>query len=99
MDRHTSSPVLNGAARHFWLASCVCFTRAERMLSWAAMITSFFCNAKVRTDGNSVEGVEVQSIDLGMRLEFKKKGAKPVLSDFVELMANLMAGNLVTQSF
>ena len=68
------------------------------MLSWAAMIASLLCKAKVRTDGNSVVRLETQSMDLGIRPEFKKKGAKPVLSDRAEFMANSMAGNLATQS-
>lgn len=63
------------------------------------MIASFFRRAKFRTEGNSVEGAEVHSMVLGMRPEFKKKGAKPVLSDLAELMANSMAGNFATQSF
>ena len=69
------------------------------MLSCAAMIASFFCSAKVRTAGNSVVNGEVQSIDLGMRPKFQKNGAKPVLSDRAEFMANSMADNLDTQSF
>ena len=69
------------------------------MLSCADSIASFFCSAKSRTDGNSVEEGESQIIDLGIRPEFKKNGAKPVLSDRAELMANSMAGSLATQSF
>ena len=69
------------------------------MLLWAAIIASFFCKAISRTEGNSVGGAEAQSIDRGMRPKFKKKGAKPVLSDRAELIANSMAGSLETQSF
>ena len=47
-------------------------------------------------DGNFVEGGESQIIVLGMRPKFRKKGAKPVLSDLAELTANSMAGNLAT---
>jgi hypothetical protein len=49
-------------------------------------------------DGYSVLGAESQIMFLGMRPKFKKKGAYPVLADLAELMANSMAGNLVTQS-
>ena len=69
------------------------------MLSWAAMMASFFCKAKFRTEGNSVESLDVQSMDLGICPEFKKKGANPVLSDRAEFMANSIAGNFATQSF
>ncbi|TFK79825.1 hypothetical protein K466DRAFT_504927 [Polyporus arcularius HHB13444] len=34
-----------------------------------------------------------------MRPVFRKNGAKPVLSDLAELIANSIAGNLLTQSF
>ena len=98
-DKYTSSPSLKGAVRRFRLASRVCLTLAESMLSWAAIIASFFCSAKFRTVGNSVEGFDAQSIVLGICPEFKKKGAKPVLSDHAEFMANSIAGNLATQSF
>ena len=69
------------------------------MLSWAAMMASFLCRANSRTDGNSEVRLEVHSMALGMRPEFRKKGANPVLSDLAEFIANSMAGNLVTQSF
>ena len=96
--KYTNSPTLKGASRRFLLASRVCFTRADKILSWAAMIASFFCVANCRTEGNSVDGVPAQSIVRGICPEFKKKGAYPVLSDRAELMANSMAGNLETQS-
>ena len=63
------------------------------------MIASFFCSANSWMDGNSVVELEFHIMDLGIRPEFKKKGAKPVLSDRAELIANLMAGSLATQSF
>ena len=63
------------------------------------MIASFFCSANSRTDGNSVEELEFHIMDRGICPEFKKKGAKPVLSDRAELIANSMAGSLATQSF
>lgn len=75
VDKYTSSPLLNGAARLFWLASRVCFTQAEIMLSCAAMIASFFCKANSRTEGNSVDELESQIIVHGICPEFKKKGA------------------------
>jgi hypothetical protein len=99
VDRYTRSPLLNGAGRRFRLAAHVCFTRAESMLSWADIIASFCCSAKLRTEGNSVVGERIHSMDCGMRPEFKKNGAKPVLSERAELMANSIAGSLTTQSF
>ena len=69
------------------------------MLSWAAMMAILFCRANSRTDGNSVVSLESQSIGLGIHPMFRKKGAKPVLSDLAELIANSIAGSLATQSF
>lgn len=99
VERYTISPRLKGAACHLQLASWVCFTWAERMLSCAEIIASFFCRAKFRTDGNSANEFEFQIMDLGICLEFRKNGAKPVLSNHAELMENLIAGNFSTQSF
>ena len=69
------------------------------MLSWADTSASFFFRAKLHMEGYSVEGAESQIMALGIQLKFKKKGAYPVLADLAELMANSMAGSLVTQSF
>ena len=63
------------------------------------MMASFFCSANSWTDGNSVEELEFHIMDLGICPEFKKKGVKPVLSNQAELIANLIAGSLATQSF
>jgi hypothetical protein len=38
-------------------------------------------------------------MDLGIRPVFKKNGAYPVAADRAELIANSIAGNLLTQSF
>ena len=69
------------------------------MLSWADTSASFFFRAKFRMEGYSMEGAESQIMALGIQPKFKKKGAYPVLADLAELMANSMAGSLVTQSF
>jgi hypothetical protein len=69
------------------------------MLSWAAISASFHCNVNVRTPGYSSHLVESQIMDLGIHPVFKKKGVYPVAADRDELIANSIAGNLLTQSF
>ena len=59
----------------------------------------FFCKANSRTAGYSVVSFESHSIVLGIRPEFRKNGANPVLSERAELIANSMAGSFATQSF
>ena len=69
------------------------------MLSCTAMTASFFCSVKLLRAGNSVDKDEVHTILWGIHPKLRKKGAKPVDSDLVELIANSMAGSLDTQSF
>ena len=69
------------------------------ILSCAEINASFFFCANSRTFENSVGLAEFHTITRGIRPLFKKNGAYPVLSDLAELIANCIAGNLLTQSF
>ena len=46
-----------------------------------------------------MEGAKSQTIEQGILLKARKKGAKPVLADQAELIANSIVGNFATQSF
>ena len=46
-----------------------------------------------------MEGAKSQTIEQGILLKAGKKGAKPVLADQAELIANSIVGNFATQSF